>query len=132
MSKSDLTRNQKVVFEVLRGADGPLTAYEILGLERVKSQGLKAPLTIYRALEKLLTGGLVHRIESLNAFVACAHEPHSETTGFMICEKCGTTTELSVEFCNSLLRDEIAQKQFVRHKTSVEIIGLCKDCCVSV
>ena len=71
-----LTKNQSVVLNALKSGDTPMTAYEILGLERVRAAGLKAPLTIYRALDKLIKAGLVHRIETINAFVACEHRPH--------------------------------------------------------
>ena len=91
MSKASLTKNQQIVFSALVSAKEPLSAYKILDLARVKREGLKAPLTIYRALDGLLKKGLAHRIESLNAFVACSSAPHKEAAGFMICEQCGTT-----------------------------------------
>ena len=68
---ADLTRNQSLVMKTLTSADAPLSAYTIL--DRLRDDGLRAPLQVYRALDKLTTLGLVHRLESLNAFVACAH-----------------------------------------------------------
>jgi hypothetical protein len=70
-------------------SERPLSAYTIL--DQLRDQGFRAPLQVYRALDKLVEFGLVHRLESLNAFVACRHpdcEDH-ETIAFMICEKCG-------------------------------------------
>ncbi|HSM41507.1 MAG TPA: transcriptional repressor, partial [Afifellaceae bacterium] len=60
-----------MVFDTLLAADGPLSAYDIL--DRLRDKGFRAPLQVYRALDKLLALGLVHRLESLNAFIACAH-----------------------------------------------------------
>jgi len=81
-----LTRNQTVVLAALKRADTPMTAYEILGLDEVREAGLKAPLTIYRALDKLIAAGLVHRIESINAFLVCERRPHPGPAGFAICD----------------------------------------------
>src|SRR5690606_9624291 len=76
----DLTRNQTLVLDALEKADAPLSAYTIL--DRLRGDGLRAPLQVYRALEKLLSAGLVHRLESLNAFVACAR-PHCHAHGMI-------------------------------------------------
>ncbi|HUS95399.1 MAG TPA: transcriptional repressor, partial [Hyphomicrobiaceae bacterium] len=84
-----------MVIDALKDAGRPLSAYQILDAEDVRSKGLKAPLTIYRALERLVACGLVHRVESLNAFVACKDEPHAEPAAFMICERCRCTIEFS-------------------------------------
>ena len=74
MAESEtLTKNQALVLERLEAANSPLSAYELL--DQLREEGIKAPLQIYRALEKLQAADLVHRLESLNSFVACA-EPH--------------------------------------------------------
>jgi Fur family transcriptional regulator, zinc uptake regulator len=128
MSKKDLTRNQHIVFDALLSASSPLTAYKILDLPAVQHEGLKAPLTIYRALEGLLEKGLAHRIESLNAFVACSSAPHEDSAGFMICEKCGTTIELPINACETPLRKQASKNGFHLHKISIEMLGVCRDC----
>lgn len=128
MSHVKLTKNQRIVYSALQGAKGPLTAYKILDLRAVKLAGLKAPLTIYRALEGLLDKQVAHRIESLNAFVACSVAPHSETAGFMICEDCGATLELPVNACEMPLRQQASNNGFHLHKISIEMLGLCEDC----
>ena len=124
----ELTRNQKVVFEALDAADVPLSAYDILDLPPVRAKGLKAPLTIYRALEKLQALGLVHRIESLNAFVACDREPHTEPVGFMSCERCRRTVELPVGECETALRASAEASGFHLDRITVEMSGRCPDC----
>ena len=68
-----LTRNQLCVLERLEASSGPLSAYTLL--DQLRENGFRAPLQVYRALDTLIKGGFVHRLESLNAFVACA-EPH--------------------------------------------------------
>ena len=62
--------NNEQVYRVLRSAQGPMTAYEIL--DAVRPQGISAPPTVYRALNRLMREGLAHRVESKNAYVACS------------------------------------------------------------
>ncbi len=98
MTKTDLTRNQSLVFNALVESDGPLSAYTLL--DRLREHGFRAPLQVYRALDKLVEFGMVHRLESLNAFVACAH-PHDGCSGhgtvaFMICNTCGHVTSFTI------------------------------------
>ncbi|KQQ79761.1 Fur family transcriptional regulator [Aureimonas sp. Leaf324] len=123
-----LTRNQKLVFDILEQADGPLSAYSIL--DALRDEGLRAPPQVYRALEKLLETGLVHRLESLNAFVACAH-PHAcahALTAFAICEKCGAVTEFADAAVEARLAGWAGERGFVPKRTTVEIKGLCSAC----
>ena len=125
---SSLTRNQAFVFETLQNADGPLSAYTIL--DELRDDGFRAPLQVYRALDKLVEMGLVHRLESLNAFVACSHkgcEVHS-AAAFAICEKCGQVTELSDDALDDRLRELAEATGFALTKSVVELRGLCADC----
>jgi len=85
--------NDGMVFTVLSKSDRPLTAYELLG--RLRTKGITAPPTVYRSLERLIKDGLAHRLETLNAFVACAKPHHRSAAIFAICRKCGTTAEFS-------------------------------------
>ncbi len=128
-----LTKNQSMVFDVLTKSDAPLSAYTIL--DRLRSEGFRAPLQVYRALDKLLERGMVHRLESLNAFVACAH-PQSEccqghgqaTVAFAICESCGHVVEFHDHGVDHRLADWAAQRRFKPEKTTIEIRGLCEAC----
>ncbi len=124
----DLTRNQTLVLDTLSHADGPLSAYTIL--DRLRDAGFRAPLQVYRALEKLTGMGLVHRLESLNAFVACAH-PHCHGGGmiaFAICEKCGQVDEFSDEVVVERLSSWAGEHGFHAHKTAIELRGTCARC----
>lgn len=123
-----LTRNQQAVLTALKGADKPLTAYDVLGLPAIRKAGMKAPLTIYRALDKLIDRGLVHRIESLNAFVHCDHGPHDHATGFLICTDCRRTLEVHLEACETHLAGRARDQGFAVDNVRVEMTGRCPDC----
>ncbi|TKT69139.1 Fur family transcriptional regulator [Aquamicrobium sp. LC103] len=124
----ELTRNQSLVLETLAKAEGPLSAYTIL--DKLRDDGFRAPLQVYRALDKLLGFGLIHRLESLNAFVACAH-PHCHAHGliaFAICEKCGQVDEFSDEVVQKRLAGWAEDHRFKAEKTTIEIRGRCANC----
>ena len=124
----ELTKNQSLVLEALTRAKGPMSAYTLL--DELRAHGLRAPLQVYRALEKLLDYGLIHRLESLNAFVACAH-PQCHQQGlvaFAICEKCGQVTEFSDAAIENLVSAWSLQSGFKSRKTTLELRGLCQSC----
>ncbi len=125
---AQLTRNQSLVFASLKQADGPLSAYSIL--DDLRQEGLRAPLQVYRALEKLQDFGLVHRLESLNAFVACCHSggEHKGTIAFAICNGCGEVTEFSDKAVSATLAEWAKTHNFTAQKTVIEISGKCKNC----
>ncbi|MAZ18630.1 Fur family transcriptional regulator [Oricola sp.] len=127
-ARSDLTRNQSLVFDTLEGADAPLTAYNIL--DRLNGEGLRAPLQVYRALDKLLDLGMVHRLESLNAFVACRHPGCAthEAVAFAICDDCGSVAEITDSSLVDALDTITRSADFKPRKTTVEMRGLCSDC----
>jgi Fur family transcriptional regulator, zinc uptake regulator len=124
----DLTRNQQLVFDAVQKAGAPLSAYTLL--DQLREHGLKAPLQIYRALDKLVAQGKVHKLESINAFVACKHDHVSDqsATIFMICDSCGTVAECSNACLNGDLREIATSNAFVVAKTNIEIHGKCGKC----
>jgi Fur family zinc uptake transcriptional regulator len=126
--KSPLTRNQAMVFDTLARAEAPLSAYTVL--DRLRGEGFRAPLQVYRALDKLREMGLVHRLESLNAFVACAHpQGHAhELTAFAICESCGRVEEFSDAIVAERLAAWARRQDFHPGKTAIEIRGICRAC----
>lgn len=127
-SETRLTKNQSIVLAALKDRDTPMTAYEILALDKVRDAGLKAPLTIYRALDKLIEAGLVHRLETINAFVACERCPHPGPAGFAICEKCRKTVELMLTDCETHLTENARRAGFRVDAMNVEMRGRCADC----
>ena len=124
----ELTKNQAMVLGTLNRAKSPMSAYAIL--DELRSEGVKAPPQVYRALEKLVDGGLVHRLESLNAFVACSHKDCAGhgTAAFAICEVCGDVSEFTPDEVVKLLREWTKAEGFVLARTTIELRGTCKDC----
>ena len=126
--RDSLTRNQLLVLQRLEAAVGPLSAYTLLDL--LREDGFRAPLQVYRALDTLVKGGFVHRLESINAFVACA-EPHDHShsmTAFAICDKCGQVTEFSDETVGRQLDQWVGSTGFVAKKAVIEFRGTCGKC----
>lgn len=126
-SATDLTKNQSLVMGELSKADGPLSAYAIL--DQLRDHGLRTPPQVYRALDKLVEFGLVHKLESLNAFVAYrdpGRETHEMT--FMICETCGQVSEIADERLAQHLTRLARAAQFKLTKTTIELRGTCRAC----
>jgi Fur family zinc uptake transcriptional regulator len=127
---TELTRNQKLVFTALERAGTPLSAYQIL--DQLRDEGFRAPLQVYRALDQLRGLGVVHRLESMNAFVACAHgdghSHHGEPIGFTICERCGAVSEIHDADFRAFVESIGTRSGFRAEKTTVEIRGLCAEC----
>jgi Fur family transcriptional regulator, zinc uptake regulator len=124
----NLTRNQALVLKALEKSEAPLTAYHIL--DQLRQKGIKAPLQVYRALDRLVEHGLVHRVESISAFVACRsqdHDAHGETV-FMICESCGNVRECSDEKTAVVLRKLAKTADFALAHSSIELRGKCGKC----
>lgn len=124
----ELTKNQTLVFGALSRSEGPLSAYTLL--DNLREHGFRAPLQVYRALEKLMEFGLVHRLESRNAFVACAH-PHDHSHGliaFAICDNCGQVDEFSDAVVEKQLKGWAGDNAFKLAKTSIEMHGTCANC----
>ena len=88
----NLTKNQKIVLNLLQSSGEPLKAYFIL--EGLKKEGLKSPLQVYRALNKLVELGKIHKIESQNSFIVCNNSNCAKNTVFTICNKCGDVKEV--------------------------------------
>ena len=87
-----LTKNQKIVFNLLQKSGEHLKAYSIL--EGLKKEGLKSPLQVYRALDKLVELGKIHKIESQNSFIVCNNSNCTRNTAFTICNICGDVKEV--------------------------------------
>lgn len=126
----ELTRNQTLVLGALSRTDGPLSAYTLL--DQLRDEGFRAPLQVYRALEKLIEQGLAHRLESLNAFVCCAdadaHSGNTATTAFAICSQCGHVDEFADPVVAERLRDWALGQSFAPQRTTIELRGCCRNC----
>ena len=93
--EKNLSKNQQIVFDLIEKSREPVKAYSILNI--VQKKGIKAPPQVYRALEKLIKVGKIHKVESKNAFVACKNDncTISNATAFSICDNCEMVTEIS-------------------------------------
>ena len=128
MQKQSLSKNQKIIFDLIDQSSEPLKAYAILF--NVQKKGIQAPLQVYRALDKLVEIGKIHKIESRNAFIACQNSSCqvSKATAFSICESCEKVTEVSNSNLSKYLSNIKDKEGMKYHKYNLEFFGLCKKC----
>ena len=124
----NLTKNQQTVLDILESSPEPLKAYTILF--DIQKKGIKSPLQVYRALDKLIEIGKVHKIESRNSYVACKHEGCNArtSTSFLICENCDSVKELTGNNLFSYFSKQSDKNNFQYKKHNLEIYGLCESC----
>lgn len=122
-----LTDQRKTVLQLLCVSDKPLSAYELLDRMRgvVKNP---APPTVYRALDFLLEQGLVHKLESLHAYVGCAHPDHPHASQFLICGDCGEVAEVEDPSVTKSLKASGRAIGFRTKRPVVELLGTCAQC----
>ncbi len=118
----------ELILAALRGVSRPLGAYELQA--RLSDVRHLAPPTVYRALDRLIDGGLVHRIESLNAFVACRHEGGHDNSAFAICDQCGSVTEICDPDIQIVVDTCSQQSGFDVTGAAIELRGSCRRCAV--
>ena len=123
-----LTPIRRNVLEALLSSHQPLGAYELIDKLAARG-GRPAPITIYRALDFLREQGLVHRIESRNAFIACVHNHDSgDPVVFLICEKCGAVGEAASAAVADTIRSASRAAGFTPKTPVIEISGICAHC----
>jgi Fur family zinc uptake transcriptional regulator len=135
MKPPPLNDNDNAVLGALGRAERPLSAYDILG--EARSGALKAPVQVYRALDKLARRGLVHRIEALNAFVACTahgeacrgpeHSHPRHRPAFVVCRACGAVREFEDRRVADIA-SAAAGSAFLVEEVSLEVYGRCARC----
>jgi Fur family zinc uptake transcriptional regulator len=119
---------RRQVLQALLSSHRPLGAYEVID-ELAKSMPRPAPITVYRALDFLMENGLVHRIESRNAFLACAHDHDAAAmVAFLICERCGSVGEIPAAPVAQSLNAAARANGFAPKLSVVEITGTCAHC----
>lgn len=123
-----LTPMRRQVLSILAESHKPLGAYEILELA-APGGPRPAPITIYRALDFLVAHGLVHRIESRNAFLACAHGHASGAlVAFLICERCGAVGEVPATAIADAIAASAGAMGFSPKISVIEVTGVCAHC----
>ena len=122
-----LTQLRKRVLELIWESHGPVKAYDILDKLGDNKASAKPP-TVYRSLDFLTENGLVHKLNSLNAYVGCSHPAKTHACYFLICDQCREVKEC----CNQLLTKAInttsVDNNFKVSSVTLEIEGLCEHC----
>ena len=128
LKQVELTKNQQIVFDIIEKASEPLKAYSILF--NVKKKGINAPPQVYRALEKLIELGKIHKIESKNSFVACTNSncEISKATIFSICESCEEVKEINDQSLIERLTNFNDKSGMKYKRYNLEFFGLCRNC----
>ena len=122
-----LTEQRKTVLRLLCVSDKPLSAYELLELMRGVVKNATPP-TVYRALDFLLEQGLVHKLESLHAFIGCSHPDHPHASQFLICDDCGEVSEVEDPSVARSLKAAGQSVGFQTKRPIVELLGTCAQC----
>ena len=124
---SRLTGQRRDVLNCVAESHSAVGAYDII--ERMAGHGPRpAPITVYRALDFLEAHGLVHKIESRNAFIACSHPHEGKPAAMLVCEKCGLVAELDAPEMFEALQSAAKSQGFAVHRSVVELTGLCAAC----
>jgi Fur family zinc uptake transcriptional regulator len=122
-----LTPLRRRVLELVWNRHAPIGAYDILGSLK-KGEGALQPPTVYRALRFLQEAGLVHRVDSLNAFIGCEAPNDNHAAQLLVCRKCNRVMELDDPSISQLLVQKAKTLGFVTDAQDIEIKGLCATC----
>ena len=122
-----LTDLRRRVLEIIWADHTPSKAYDILA-ELAQGHAAAKPPTVYRALDFLMQHGLVHKINSLNAYVGCSHPQSHRECYFLICQKCGAIEECCSPDIAKVISNTVNANDFTLRKATVEISGKCADC----
>ncbi len=122
-----LTPTRQIVLDILKQKNAPLGAYEILdSLKGSKDNAV--PMTVYRALDFLIEKHLIHKVENLNAYMACAHPSHHHICQLIICEACSKVIESCDKELENLIKLKAESAGFKTTKATLEISAICSDC----
>ncbi|MDE0309405.1 MAG: hypothetical protein OXI60_06185 [Acidiferrobacterales bacterium] len=121
-----ITQRQQLIYDYLREKKSAQSAYDIL--DAFTEHGLRAPSQIYRELKKLLECGLIHKVESLNAYIACNQEHDMGQFAVAICNNCRAVRELSNLKLAGRFHSLDEWEEFIPHKLIVEVKGRCSSC----
>jgi len=122
-----LTDQRKTVLRLLCVSEKPLSAYELLDRMRDVIKNPTPPV-VYRALDFLLEQGLVHKLESLHAYIGCSHPDHPHASQFLICDDCGEVAEVEDPSVASSLKAAGKSVGFQAKRPIVEVLGTCAQC----
>ena len=126
ISFAALTKNQRIVLNLLQDSGEPLKAYFIL--DSLKKEGLNSPLQVYRALDKLVELGKIHKVESLNSFIICNNSNCASNTAFTICERCGKVKEIKNNNLTEGVNELVRENKLNITRYNLEFYVVCKTC----
>jgi Fur family zinc uptake transcriptional regulator len=127
--KISLTPGRRRILEILASEGRPLGAYEMIDRVAEATGKRPAPISIYRALDFLLENGLIHRLASRNAFLACSHgHAAQEPIVFLICDVCGEVVEATSEAMRGALSELTGEARFSPRAQVMEVAGRCQAC----
>ena len=121
-----LTKNQRIVLNLLQDSGEPLKAYFIL--DSLKKEGLNSPLQVYRALDKLVELGKIHKVESLNSFIICNNSNCASNTAFTICERCGKVKEIKNNNLTEGVNELVRENKLNITRYNLEFYVVCNSC----
>ncbi len=124
---AQLTNLRRLVLKLILDAEGATTAYQLLDRLRATYPGA-APPTVYRALDFLMEQRLIHKVEQLNAFIACSDTDHLHSVQFLICRECGLVAEMGDRTTERALERAAQREGFHLVNAVVEIEGTCATC----
>ena len=120
------TKNQRIVLNLLQDSGEPLKAYFIL--DSLKKEGLNSPLQVYRALDKLVELGKIHKVESLNSFIICNNSNCASNTAFTICERCGKVKEIKNNNLTEGVNELVRENKLNITRYNLEFYVVCNTC----
>ena len=123
-----LTPARMEAYTELMLCEKPLSAYDLIARLEERQQRKIAPLTVYRHLDFLMRVGLVHRLESKQAYLACDHPEHAHKSQYLLCSACGKADEVESEQLMRVLSKIMDQQGFEAEHSVVEVTGVCSDC----
>jgi len=124
-----LTPIRRDVLAALYSTHRPMSAYDIINALATSGVKRQAPVTIYRAMNFLLSEGFAHKLESRNAFIACPfHHTSRDLVVFMICERCGGVDEATSEPLTRALSEIAERNHFAPRARVIELQGACAHC----
>ena len=121
------TKIRKKVLQLIWSSHKPIGAYEIL--DSLRAEKIKAePPTVYRALSFLIDARLVHRLDSLNAFVGCVDPENTHQGQFFICQDCSNVSEFNDHEISDLVESKMKNNGFSATHQILEVTGHCNNC----
>ena len=121
------TRLRRKILELVWSRHGPLGAYDIMDLMRTDNKDVK-PNTVYRSLDFLLEAGLIHRLDSMNAYMGCADPIIRHSGQFLICRRCESAAEIHDSSVEHSLGRDAEDIGFSVEQQTIEVLGLCPKC----